>query len=173
MTNCVLICGALDEASLKRAEGELFGSVAAGARELTLVIDSGGGLCAFGLEFIEALRLCEAEGVEISARIYDALSMAALIALAVHGPRVLASDGRLGFHRSRILVNAYDFDSDSGLLCERLRDQTDKYANHLNKVLAQYGFADDTEMMTTLRETNWLTFGAPAALKYGMVREIF
>ena len=174
MATAVLLKGFLDRESIDEASREISVYLAEGEKELILVIDSDGGNISPAIDFIKDLEKAEKSGILIRVRIYNAKSMAALIAIAVscREYREVSKEAVIEFHRGTLQLEASDFDLKTGRIHPEILEQFVTYNGILRASLGSK-ISDNQKLMAEFYASNWLRLSAEKCLELGLADKIF
>ena len=170
----VLLKGYLDSFKINKAREEISTLKRPMVRErdeLTLIIDSDGGNIAPALEFIEFLGTIRSRA-EITSRVYNAKSMAAVVAFTADNIE-MDKDGTIDIHRGSLQLEASDFDLGTGQISENALLQFRKYDEILKQILEKYGICQSQKLMAELYGSNWLKLDADKCREHCLVNKIF
>ena len=169
MNRVVLLRGFLDSRKIKRAIEEIL-SVSQGDM-LTLVIDSDGGNLSPAIKFIEFLEKKRGHGIMVNSRIYNAKSMASIIALSANFVE-MDRGATLELHQGSLHLESSDFDL-SGQISNDAMAQFVKYRQLLQNILDKYRIQQNPKMMAELSGSNWLKLSAKECKERYIIDEIF
>jgi len=141
--------------------------------EFVLVIDSDGGNLSPAMDFVSYMKTLEGVGLHISVHIYNAKSMAAVIALSLGSNRRMSKTGSLELHRGSLTLEASDFDLETGKISSRVLSQFKMYDILLQRILIEYGISKEPKMMAELHGSGWLKLSPEKCLEFGLVQELF
>jgi ATP-dependent protease ClpP protease subunit len=165
----VLIEGSLTRSSLGVARQEIERCVSRG-QSVTLVIKSDGGKMDASVEFASWLAEMKNQ-IRIMAKIYQASSGAALIALAARERRI-SQAGSFNLHIGALTIESSDID-ESGKVAERLlrllRSSSDKLFSLLKGSAPRFPI----RKFTTLHAKGKLELTPAECIEYGICSEVF
>lgn len=139
-------------------------------QSVTLVIKSDGGKMDASLEFVSWLAEMK-KRVKVMAKIYQASSGAALIALATHERRI-SQNGGFNLHIGAITVESNDIDQ-TGKVAERLRSLLRASSERLFGLLNESAPRFPIRKLTTLHARGQLELTPAECVEYGICAEIF
>ena len=173
MLNTILLVSLLTDDRLKQAAREIQEREA--PRSFSLIIDSPGGDMKATIDFV--VFLWNAGGPEsqlISGiKIYNADSAAAFIALAIPTYREMRKGATLGIHRGSVILEASEFDADTGVINQETLDRFKQHDAYLKRILDENGLLKDKKLMAELYGSGWLHLSADECLKRGIVKKLF
>ena len=175
MANAVLLKGSLNREKINEAIRDISRCLMVGHQEVILVMDSDGGNISPAINFIEYIEKAESHGLStLRVRIYNAKSMAALIAVAVTLPeyREISRETILEFHRGTLQLEAPDFDHKTGQISPEILEQFVTYNDILRASLGSK-ISDNQKLMAEFYASNWLKLSAERCLELGLVGKIF
>ena len=175
MANAVLLKGFLDREKIYAAVRDISLCLTMGEQEVILVIDSDGGNISPAVDFISFMEKSEKHGLSrLGVKIYNAKSMAALIAIAVTLPeyREMSEKTILEFHRGTLQLEASDFDLKTGQISPEILEQFVTYNDILRASLGSR-ISDNQKLMAEFYASNWLRLSAERCLELGLVGKIF
>ncbi|MDQ5949092.1 MAG: hypothetical protein QG589_218 [Patescibacteria group bacterium] len=142
--------------------------------DLGVVINSQGGKVEPGIRLVRHLENLQKNDVFIDLRIYNAVSMAAVIALAIRGGyREMERDGTLLLHTGSFLLQPSDIDNE-GIVGSRLKKEISDYKDLFSEILKRFPkLHSDNHRMATLAATGWLRLSAPECLELELVDQLF
>ncbi len=175
MLNTVLLTGHLTEERLKQAATEI--NERESRENFSLIIDSRGGDMKPTIEFVEFLwaASCGPKSPRISGvKIYTAESAAAFIALSIPTYREMQKGSTLGIHRGAVILEASEFDLESGQVSnQETIDRFKQYGTYLSRILEEYDLSSDQKLMSQLYGSNWLRLSAAECLERRIVDRLF
>ena len=174
MATAVLLKGYLDNFKINRCREEistLIRPIVTERDELTIIIDSDGGNLAPALEFIEFLGTIRSRA-EITSRVYNAKSMAAIVAFTADNVE-MDKYATIDIHRGSLELEASDFDLGTGQISESVLLQFRKYDEILKQILEKYGICQNPKLMAELYGSNWLKLDADKCREHCLVNKIF
>ena len=181
MIRTVLISGALTEERLGQVAGELRRLATDTSRtdNLVVIINSAAGNSAAALRFIDDLsgsehlkRLVELAEVKI----YEAKSVATLLAFAFGGTRELSVQGKIGFDLGERVVQVGNPDhyEPEGRLAPQFMERWLAYRNAVLSLMHRLGLDADPDIETRFCGAEYhLELPAPECLRRGIINRIF
>ena len=110
-------------------------------------------------------------GLKFSAKIYEASSAAAFVALSLADEAEMSATTVLEFHLGEITVEVHELSSD-GQIPARMRDGLVRYNRALQELLTRLG-VDTPKLNAELYGSGWLRIQAEKCLEYGIVQRLF
>jgi ATP-dependent protease ClpP protease subunit len=165
----VLLNGFLSPVRLKRAQDTIEKASREGVGGLVLVVNSTGGDVIRTKDLITKLKELESGGLTIASRIELAKSAAALLVLSVGSTRVMHGTGSIHFHRGTLILDANEFDHETGVISEERLAEVQQYDTLLVDILERYGLTKHPKLMSELYGSGWLSLRAETCLRLGLV----
>lgn len=166
MKPLVLLCGPITDELLDRAWSEIE-YYTRSTPDIVLVINSQGGNGMKALEFIDKIS---SAGINISAKIYQAASAAALIALSAKNREIVAN-GLFVIHLGSVEVESCDID-ENGQVPKNYKDAADKLKSETLMLAKRAGLPMPSHYLDKLLAHNRLTLTAEECLKLGLVERV-
>lgn len=168
MVNSILLRGWLSKESIVMSAAELTALKLAGQNKADLVIDSTEGDAEAAVAFVE---FCREIRLDLSIKIYEAKSAAALIAISIDSYREMSRDKELGLHRPDFRVSPTQVDQD-GKIDKPILEKFKQYDTMLLASMKRVGLGDSA-FTTPLHATDWLCLPAEVCLRLGIVHRLF
>lgn len=173
MVNPVLLSRHLNEERLSQAREEI--RALEPKSEFSLVIDSEGGDMKPALDFVDFLW--NIRGLYLGGvKIYNAESAAAFIALAAGTYTEMRKGAILSIHRGSVILEAADFDFESGKVVNRETiERFKKHERYLKQILESEDLklTSDKKAMAKLHGSGWLRLTAEECLERRIVKRLF
>jgi hypothetical protein len=165
----VLLNGYLDSIRLKRAQNKIEKVFREGKGVVVLVVESDGGDVPRTIDFISRLKTLEEKGAKVVLKVKIARSAAALLVLSVGSLRLMDRTGSIHLHRGSLLLEAADFNHETGQISEEILCSVKQYDILLKNILEKYGLAKNERMMAELYGSGWLSLRANTCHRSGLV----
>jgi len=171
----VLMVGEVNRKSSAQVMSEIANS---DHHRVTLVIKSDGGEIDSALELIRKINHWRNDVTiqrAVSVHIYEAKSVAAVIALSIAEPEDIAihTEGTIAFHRGTLILEYSDYDLETGVIRTEVLDVMKTYREMLWNILERHSLDKDSNLMAEFFGSNWLRFDAKACLAHGLAGTIF
>lgn len=165
--NTVLLYGHLSEKELEDAASEIRDLEG----EYSLVIESKSGDIEPAMDFMESLWAGGGRNLA-GVKIYNAQSVAALIALCVQTYREISRGAILRIEQASTVIEAIDVDLENGTLDQEVLGTFRKYDTYLRNVLESCRLYENRFYVNKL-EAGFLELNARQCLDLGLVKRIF
>ena len=168
----VLLSGVLNREVVEKAKNEI-DYAAQKTTEINLIVKSNGGHVVPVIDLINTLNDLRNRNLKFSVKIYEAQSMAAVLALSIRCHRSMSQDTTIGLHRGSLQLEATDFDLETGQISDEILDSFRKYSKHFEKILKEYGISNNKSLITVLYATNWIQLTPAQCLGFSIISELF